>query len=82
MAFLARLADAAVTMRTAAQYLDRAIEFEALARTAPDEGLRKRYADIAACYRLLAKEREWLIGTGALGQETTDQADLTGPSLV
>jgi hypothetical protein len=35
---------------------------------APDV-LRKRYGDIAACYRLLAKEREWLIGTGAIEGE-------------
>ena len=53
-------------MRSVADYLQRAAEFEALAATTDIEVLRKRYRDIAACYRLLAKEREWLIGTGAV----------------
>ena len=56
-------------MRSVAEYLERAAEFEALAATATVDVLRKRYGDIAACYRLLAKEREWLIGTGAIGGE-------------
>lgn len=50
-------------MRSVAEYL------EALASTATVDELRKRYSDIAACYRLLAKEREWLIGTGAIEGE-------------
>ena len=59
-------------MRSVAEYLERAAEFEALASTATVE-LRKRYGDIAACYRLLAKEREWLIGTGAIeGEQPID----------
>ena len=53
-------------MRSVAEYLQRADEFEALAATTDVEPLRKRYRDIAVCYRLLAKEREWLIGTGAV----------------
>jgi hypothetical protein len=53
-------------MRSVAEYLERAAEFEALAASAIVDVLRKRYGDIAACYRLLAKEREWLIGTGAI----------------
>ena len=56
-------------MRSVAEYLEKAAEFEALAGTTEVEGLRKRYADIAACYRLLAKDREWLIGTGAIQSE-------------
>jgi hypothetical protein len=56
-------------MRSVAEYLERAAEFEALAATATVDLLRKRYGDIAACYRLLAKEREWLIGTGAIEGE-------------
>lgn len=56
-------------MRSVAEYLKRAAEFEALAATATVDALRKRYADIAACYRLLAKEREWLISTGAIEGE-------------
>jgi hypothetical protein len=53
--------------------LERAAEFEALAAKASVDELRKRYADIAACYRLLAKEREWLISTGAIeGEQPID----------
>ena len=47
-------------MRSVAEYLQRAAEFEALAAEASIEPLRKRYEDIAACYRLLAKDRDWL----------------------
>ena len=56
-------------MRSVSEYLERAAEFEALAATATVDVLKKRYGDIAACYRLLAKEREWLIGTGAIEGE-------------
>jgi hypothetical protein len=56
-------------VRSVAEYLQRAAEFEALAAEASIEPLRERYDDIAACYRLLAKDREWLIGTGAIDGE-------------
>ena len=56
-------------MRSVAEYFERAAEFEALAAEASNEMLKKRYNDIAACYRLLAKDREWLIGTGAIEGE-------------
>ena len=56
-------------MRSVAEYLTKASEFENLAAAATVDVLRKRYDDIAACYRLLAKEREWLIGTGAIEGE-------------
>ena len=56
-------------MRSVAEYLERAAEFEALAAEASIESLKKRYKDIAAFYRLLAKDREWLIGTGAIEGE-------------
>jgi hypothetical protein len=56
-------------VRSVAQYLERAAEFEALAATASVDALKRRYGDIAACYRLLAKEREWLIETGAIEGE-------------
>lgn len=50
-------------VRSVAQYWERAAEFEALAVTASVDGLRKRFSDIAACYRLLAKsENGWLAG--------------------
>ena len=53
-------------MRSIADYLQRAAEFEALAATTDVDEVRKRYLDIAAGYHLLAKEREWLIKTGAM----------------
>ncbi|KRR11621.1 hypothetical protein CQ12_40965 [Bradyrhizobium jicamae] len=56
-------------MRSVAEYLEWAAEFDELAASANVEVLRKRYADIAACYRLLAKAREWLISTGAIEGE-------------
>jgi hypothetical protein len=53
-------------MRTVVEYLDKAAEFDALARAAKLPGLKKRYADLAECYRLLAKEREQLVAQGAI----------------
>jgi hypothetical protein len=57
------------SVRSVTEYLQKAVEFEALAAEASIEPLKKRYDDIAACYRLLAKEREWLISTGAIEGE-------------
>jgi hypothetical protein len=51
-----------------------------LATATPVEGLKKRYADIAACYRLLAKEREWLIGTGTIDGEEAGLSSPPGPT--
>ena len=65
-------------MRSVAEYLQRAAEFEELAAAASVEALRKRYADIAACYRLLAKDREWLIGTGTIESEDPPNPPLGG----
>ena len=56
-------------MRSVAEYLERAAEFEQLARAASEPTLRKRYADVAECYRLLASERQRLIATGAIEPE-------------
>lgn len=56
-------------MRSVAEYLQKAAEFDALASAAAVDTLRKRYVDISACYRLLAKDREWLISTGAIEGE-------------
>jgi hypothetical protein len=61
-------------MRTVEQYLEKAVEFEAFAATSSNESMQKRFADIAACYRLLAKERERLIATGAIPPETLSGA--------
>ena len=57
---------ARVKVRSVAEYLKTAAQFEALAAAATVEVLKKRYDDIAACYRLLAKDREHLIATGDL----------------
>ena len=56
-------------MRSVAEYLKRAVEFEALAASASVDVLKKRYGDIAACYRLLARERKWLISTDVIEGE-------------
>ena len=58
-------------MRTVAEYLEKAVEFEAFAATS-SECMRKRFADIAACYRLLARDRERLVATGAIPHEVID----------
>ena len=53
-------------MRTVVEYLNKAAEFDDLARAAKVPALKKRYADLAECYRLLAKEREHLVATGVI----------------
>ena len=53
-------------MRTVAEYLARAAEFDELARAANVGALQKRYTDIAECYRLLARERQRLIKSGSI----------------
>jgi hypothetical protein len=53
-------------MRTVVEYLDKAAEFDGLARAAKQPGLKKRYTDLADCYRLLAKEREQLVTQGVI----------------
>jgi hypothetical protein len=67
-------------VRSVAEYLERAAQFEALAASATVDVLRKRYDDIAACYRLLAKEREWLIGTGAIEDDRSITFQRRDPS--
>jgi hypothetical protein len=53
-------------VRSVAEYSEKAAEFDALAKEASDPGLKKRYADVAECYRLLASERQRLIETGTI----------------
>ena len=56
-------------VRTVEEYIAKADEFDALAsRVDTPVPLRLRYADMAACYRLLAKERQRLIHEGVLPQ--------------
>lgn len=53
-------------MRTVAEYRTKAAEFEILAEETITPALKKRYADMANCYRLLAEERERLVKSGEL----------------
>jgi len=57
-------------MRTVAEYMAKADEFDGLARTAPTPNLKKRYADLAECFRLLAQERERLVVEGVIPMDT------------
>lgn len=56
-------------MRSIAEYLQTAAEFDELARLTSEPALKTRYADVAECYRLLASERQRLIETGAVKPE-------------
>jgi hypothetical protein len=53
-------------VRTVAEYRAKAAEFEALAEETITPALKKRYADMANCYRLLADERERMVKDGRL----------------
>ena len=56
-------------MRTIAEYIAKAVEFDHLAQVAQHQSLRKRYADLAECYRLLAVERRRLIDEGSIAAD-------------
>ena len=56
-------------MRSVSEYLKQAQEFDGLAAEAPDPSSKKRFADTADCYRILARERKLLIETGAIESE-------------
>jgi hypothetical protein len=56
-------------MRSVAEYLEKAAEFDELARSTIEPVLKKRYGDVAESYRLLAIVRQRLIDTGALKLE-------------
>jgi len=56
-------------MRSVAEYLSKAAEFERLAAESTNSSLRRRYDDIAACYRLLAQDRRRLIEEGIVTPE-------------
>ena len=51
-------------MRTADDYLAKAVEFDSLAKIAQGAGLRKRYAELAESYRRVAEQRGRLIEQG------------------
>jgi hypothetical protein len=56
-------------MRSVAEYLARAVEFDDMANATRVPALQKRYSDIAECYRLLARERQRLIDAGIIESE-------------
>jgi hypothetical protein len=56
-------------MRSVAEYLEKAAEFDGLARSTSESALKKRCADVAESYRLLASVRQRLNETGALKPE-------------
>ena len=53
-------------MRSVTDYMLKASEFDGLAAATTEATLKKRYADLAECYRLLASERQRLIIEGKL----------------
>jgi hypothetical protein len=61
-------------MRSVAEYLTKAAEFDELADSASEPTLKRRFADIAECYRLLARERERLVKTGAIKSDQIGQS--------
>jgi hypothetical protein len=49
-------------LRSVAEYLVRAAEFDGMAEATEILALQKRYFDVAECYRLLARDRQRLVG--------------------
>ena len=52
-------------MRSVAEYLETAAEFDELARLTSEPALKTSYAHLAECYRLLVSELQRLTETGA-----------------
>lgn len=68
-------------MRSVAQYLERSAEFDRLAKGVSDPVLKKRYADIAECYRLLANDLQRLIATGTIDTDSSRLEQSPRPAL-
>jgi hypothetical protein len=51
-------------MRTVAEYVAKVAEFKAQAERTSDPALKKRYADMAASYQIMADERLRMIAAG------------------
>jgi hypothetical protein len=62
-------------MRSVSEYLDKAAEFDRLSADEAEASLKRRYADLAECYRLLAQERKRLISEGAISKDRTRPGD-------
>ena len=56
-------------MHRLAEYLEKAAEFDELARSTSEPVLKKRYADVTESYRLLAIVMKRLIEAGSLKPE-------------
>ena len=57
-------------VRTVAEYVAKVAEYRTRAERAPNPGLKRRYADMAASYQVMADERLRMIAAG----EKTDDA--------
>jgi hypothetical protein len=55
------------------EYMKKAAEFEQMAGQTQDPILRARFLNIAGCYQLLSREREWLIEIGAVEDKPAAQ---------
>jgi hypothetical protein len=53
-------------MRSVAEYLAKAAEFDDLTRSISEQTLKTRYSDIAECYRLLAHDRQRFLEPGVI----------------
>jgi hypothetical protein len=56
-------------MRVVVEYLEKAAEFDELARSIGQPALKKRYVDVAESFRVLAIVRRRLMETDALNSE-------------
>jgi hypothetical protein len=56
-------------MRSVTEYLLKALELDGMAAETTDAALKTRYVDLAACYRLLAAERQRLIIEGTIPRD-------------
>jgi hypothetical protein len=57
-------------MRSAVEYLERAAEFDRLAKSSNDPDLQTQLAAVAESFRLIARERQRLIKAGLIEPET------------
>ena len=62
-------------MRKLNQYLVKSISFERLAEITDAPHLKKRYADMAAAYRIMANERKRMIADGTLSPEDSEKTE-------
>lgn len=53
-------------VRTVEEYVMKAAEFDRMAKDASDPSFKKRFADMAETYRLLATERKRMLADGTL----------------